>query len=213
MRTKESYMNEPNKDTTIQNLWKVIHKLSELVPDCFWHEEFDGAVPTEGEFVLVRAKELGNDNETIFFDKWVDGHWCYHPTLEHYLWMELDEKPTIKENIKKVEELSKDARHVTVEYAPGGNYVGYCDLTASEFKKEGIPDDTSGQWSVHYEGYLVVCEGEGELKKTISGRKFFNTEQEAMEEFDRLYDNSQIDVITVYNENNNTVKQFTRGYE
>lgn len=172
-------MNEPNKDATIQNLWKVIQQLSELVPDCFWHEEFDGAVPTEGEFVLVRAKELGNDNETTFFDKWVDGHWCYHPMLKHYLWMELDEEPTIRENIKK----------------------------------EGIPDDTSGQWSVHYEGYLVVCEGEGELKKTISGRKFFNTEQEAMEEFARLYDNSQIDVITIYNETNNPIKQFTRGYE
>ena len=90
--------------TIIKNLWKVIVQLSEMVPDCFWNDENDKIYPKEDEFVLVRSKELGNKNETTFFDKWVNGRWKYHSYIEHYLWMKLEDKLEICESMEIYQE-------------------------------------------------------------------------------------------------------------
>lgn len=66
--------------------------------------------------------------------------------------------------------------------------------------------------TVKNQDYSVLYEGKTEDGKAFTGRKFYNTEQEALDEMNELIDDKDINIISVKDPNDNAIRLYTRGY-
>jgi len=61
--------------------------------------------------------------------------------------------------------------------------------------------------------FYVQYSGINDEGKRYSGRKYFDTQKDAEDEMDRLMDDEQNDMVSIYQGNSNhVIKSFTRGY-
>ena len=65
---------------------------------------------------------------------------------------------------------------------------------------------------VKNQAYSVLYEGKTEDGKEFTGRKFYNTEQEALDEMDELMENKDINIISVKGPDDKIIQLYTRGY-